>query len=428
MTDRIFKRGAALMAVLITVIMAFAALTTFVGCGKPKATIAGINKNTATVEAGGTVTLTVDIEGELAEDEKVVWESSNTAVATVADGKVKGVTGGTAEITATLNETSAKCVVTVTDKYEFSIDTENATIYLDSTDKTVNIHANAVKNGTADAGAEISWASEDETVATVSGGVVTALKAGSTVITASYQGQNKTCTVKVVEFTDVGTQTDAMDASKWYRFESDTTGAVPVAKEGKVEITAATRLDLFKVRVNPEDENSAWVSPVDNVNNFDKEGGAKFYGYEYLFELGLTATKDFNLILFATKTLPVEHNNSHRGIYLYFTDGKIELKQSGVGGDAVQATAEYTGKVTDITSVSFSVTRLSNTEILLKLFVNGSKVELTGSPANGSISDGGYFDNYSVNQSNGYGPRFCVVPGEATVTISSSTVKRSTTK
>ncbi len=74
------------MAVLIAVIMAFAALTTFVGCGKPKATIAGINKNTATVEAGGTVTLTVDIEGELAEDEKVVWESSNTAVATVADG------------------------------------------------------------------------------------------------------------------------------------------------------------------------------------------------------------------------------------------------------------------------------------------------------------------------------------------------------
>ena len=71
---------------------------------------------------------------------------------------------------------------------------------------------------------------------------------------------------------------------------------------------------------------------------------------------------------------------------------------------------------------------MSNTEILIKLFVNGSKVEHTGSPANGSISDGGYFDNYSINQSNGYGPRFCVVPGEATVTISSSTVKRSTTK
>ncbi|HLP05170.1 MAG TPA: Ig-like domain-containing protein [Paludibacter sp.] len=50
----------------------------------------------------------------------VVWASSNSAVATVKDGVVKGITLGTANITATVGTFSATCAVTVVENTDFS--------------------------------------------------------------------------------------------------------------------------------------------------------------------------------------------------------------------------------------------------------------------------------------------------------------------
>ncbi len=67
-----------------------------------------LNKTTATVKVGETVTLTATPA------EGVTWSSSDTAVATVANGVVTGVAAGTATITATDGTNSATCTVTVT--------------------------------------------------------------------------------------------------------------------------------------------------------------------------------------------------------------------------------------------------------------------------------------------------------------------------
>ena len=71
-----------------------------------------LDKSTLTVADGATGSLTATTlpDGSAA----VTWSSSNTAVATVANGTVTGVDPGTAVITAKNGDAEATCVVTVT--------------------------------------------------------------------------------------------------------------------------------------------------------------------------------------------------------------------------------------------------------------------------------------------------------------------------
>lgn len=74
-----------------------------------------LNKSTASVKAGSTVSLTATISPSNATNKSVTWSSSNTKVATVSGGTVKGVAAGTATITAKSNNgKTATCKVTVT--------------------------------------------------------------------------------------------------------------------------------------------------------------------------------------------------------------------------------------------------------------------------------------------------------------------------
>ncbi|MFR7819648.1 alpha-amylase family glycosyl hydrolase, partial [Candidatus Pseudoruminococcus sp.] len=76
-----------------------------------------ISPTSATVEAGKETTLTATVTPSNATNKEVTWTSSNTSVATVSGGKVKGVAEGTAVITATTsNGKTATVTVTVTGK------------------------------------------------------------------------------------------------------------------------------------------------------------------------------------------------------------------------------------------------------------------------------------------------------------------------
>lgn len=70
---------------------------------------------TATLTLGETVTLTPTVAPDGATDKSVTWSSSNTSVATVADGVVTAVAAGEATITVTTTdgEFTATCTVTV---------------------------------------------------------------------------------------------------------------------------------------------------------------------------------------------------------------------------------------------------------------------------------------------------------------------------
>ena len=73
-----------------------------------------LNKPQLSLVKGATETLTATVLPTTATDKTVIWESSDTAVATVKDGIVTAVTAGNATITAKAGEKTATCAVTVT--------------------------------------------------------------------------------------------------------------------------------------------------------------------------------------------------------------------------------------------------------------------------------------------------------------------------
>jgi len=76
-----------------------------------------LNHVSITIKAGNTTTLTPTITPDTASNKNVSWSSNNTAVATVANGVVTGIKGGTAAITVTTADggRTATCTVTVED-------------------------------------------------------------------------------------------------------------------------------------------------------------------------------------------------------------------------------------------------------------------------------------------------------------------------
>lgn len=148
---------------------------------------------TADVAVGGTVTLEAIVEPADIND-TVKWTSSDEAVATVAtDGVVTGIAPGECEITAICGGKSATCKIAVKPLAErIVLDMEALTLAVGGTG---TLHGETTP---ADAAGTISWASSDETVATVDqAGTVTALKAGTCQITVSCGGVSAVCIVTV---------------------------------------------------------------------------------------------------------------------------------------------------------------------------------------------------------------------------------------
>lgn len=77
--------------------------------------VAGItlDKTSAVLKKGETLKLTATVTPDDATDKTVTWKSSNTEVATVADGVVTAVAAGSATITASAGSKSATCEVLV---------------------------------------------------------------------------------------------------------------------------------------------------------------------------------------------------------------------------------------------------------------------------------------------------------------------------
>lgn len=71
-----------------------------------------LDQSTASIAVGETLSLTPTVSG--ADASNIVWASSDETIATVESGVVTGVAEGTAIVTATIDDASAKCLVTVT--------------------------------------------------------------------------------------------------------------------------------------------------------------------------------------------------------------------------------------------------------------------------------------------------------------------------
>lgn len=154
-----------------------------------------LNTTTVSLAKGAAQQLSVAATTPATPDNYTVsWESSDSGVATVDTmGRVTAVGKGSATITATINGISQRCTVNVTVPLEsISLDKTSLELITGASDKiTVTPNPADAEPGT------VTWTSSDPSVATVSDGTVTAIKAGETTITATAAGKPVTCIVTV---------------------------------------------------------------------------------------------------------------------------------------------------------------------------------------------------------------------------------------
>ena len=174
------------------------------GCTEEPAPVAvsaiTLDANSLELQEGDSQSLTATISPSNANNKKVLWISSNSSVATVAEGVVTAVKAGQATITAKSDDggKTATCEVSVVAKAVLveSVSLDKTSVELKEGEE-VSLTA-TVKPGNA-TNKNVIWSSSNETVASVTDGKVSALKSGETTITVTTENGAKTaeCTITV---------------------------------------------------------------------------------------------------------------------------------------------------------------------------------------------------------------------------------------
>ena len=156
-----------------------------------------LNQSNVSMDEGETKQLTATITPSYA-TEKITWTSSNDEVATVSsNGLVKGVSEGTAVITANCGSVSAKCTFKITkvivNASKITLSTSNLNLEVGTSQL---LTALVEPSNTTDP--TVKWTSSNDAVATVtSNGLVYAISPGSAIITAQCGSVKAICNVTV---------------------------------------------------------------------------------------------------------------------------------------------------------------------------------------------------------------------------------------
>lgn len=177
-----------------------------------------MNQKTATIYEGESLVLFVDMQTSTGEDVNVTWKTSNSEIATVNEGRVLGVKGGDATITATApNGKTTTCEVTVAiAASSIELNKTYGDLYIGHTDQ---LKATVLPKNTTDK--TVTWLSSDPTVAHVdNNGKVTGYGKGTVTISAStLNGLTSYCIYSV---TKLYTLTSTDDRVSVVAGESDT--------------------------------------------------------------------------------------------------------------------------------------------------------------------------------------------------------------
>jgi len=155
-----------------------------------------LDKEKIDMLAGEKTTLNVTIEPDYADNQELIWSSSDENIAVVENGEITAISGGTASIKATSMDGNkeAICIVNVTSpplkKISF-VETEK-NIYL-GTKTTLNL---IKEPATADIN-NLIWKSSNENILTVENGVINPLSLGETTITVSTKDKKISASIKI---------------------------------------------------------------------------------------------------------------------------------------------------------------------------------------------------------------------------------------
>lgn len=164
-----------------------------------------LNKSSTSIVEDSSETLSCTVLPENASNKAVTWSTSNSDVASVANGVVRGVSAGTATITVASvdGNKTATCAVTVTEKqapevHVTSVSLNKGQLSLEEMQSETLTYTIYPSNAT---NKNVEWSTSDATVATVVEGTVYAVNPGTATISVTTVDGNKTssCDVTVSE-------------------------------------------------------------------------------------------------------------------------------------------------------------------------------------------------------------------------------------
>lgn len=201
------------------------------------------------LEIGDQVTVTAVVEPDNADNKNVTWTSDKPEVATVDNGVVTAVGAGEAKITVTTEDGNftAEFTVKVNPLPVVSVtglEVSGAPAKALEIGDKVTVKATVLPENADNK--KVIWTSSKPAVATVADGVITAVAAGETVITAATEDGNftKTFTVKVNAKAVTPTPVNpgkTIEAGKTYEAASGRYAVVDVAKKTAVLQKANTK-------------------------------------------------------------------------------------------------------------------------------------------------------------------------------------------
>ena len=268
-----------------------------------------LEKKSIEVEKGKTETINAIITPENATRKAITWTSSDTNVATVTNGVVKGISAGTAIITATTKDGN------FTDTCEVTV-TQNAVTGIRISEKLIDLGMGYKKQITATVMPDdatdksVEWTSENPEIATVSdNGTITGKSYGRTVVTATTTdgGYTAKCVVRVKPI-------DVFDATGNNEFVLSNTDS-----ETKLVSSTAKGMSLEQTNSNVGAEvykdfevfsdNKAKISFKFNTGGQRVDGGTiggvNWTGHEYTFGLQFLDSEGKNIL-----TLSQAHNTA----------------------------------------------------------------------------------------------------------------------
>lgn len=179
------------------ILLSVMAVMLFCSCGQGgKIQEIIMSNNDVEMTVGDSTTLSYVIKPSNASEKGLTWSSSNESVATVEDGKVKGISEGSATITVMTPEgVKAMCGVTV-DKVKITSVVLSAQSSSIKVGQTTQIEAKVTP---ASADDNLEWNSSNADIASVdNNGIVTGISEGITVISCTASnGKSATCTITV---------------------------------------------------------------------------------------------------------------------------------------------------------------------------------------------------------------------------------------
>ena len=158
-----------------------------------------LDKTNLSLSIGETAQLTATVKPDDATDKNVSWTSSDESVAKVDNGKVTAVKSGKATIIAKCGDKTAECEVTVYAKVT-GVKLSSSSLRMMSGDKAL-LKATITPDNAMNK--NISWSSDNETVAVVNNGEVTAKAEGKATITVTTEDGQYTATCSVTVTNDI---------------------------------------------------------------------------------------------------------------------------------------------------------------------------------------------------------------------------------